>query len=71
MTQWTCAFSLASLSQRNVRHAKSMTRPYFSKSGRQSGATCSPCVIEFVETNAARAAVPAIRAAARWYHAPT
>ena len=53
-TQCTCAFSNASESQRNVHHAKSISASIRF----QRGATCSPCVMELVETNAQRAAVP-------------
>jgi len=50
MTQWTWAFSEASLSQRKVRWAKRML------TGRafQRAATCSPCVMLLVETKAVR-----------------
>jgi hypothetical protein len=58
ITQWTAAFPFASLTHLKVRYAKSMLIPNISNNGFHTAATCSPCVIEFVETNAARIAVP-------------
>ncbi len=49
LTQCTCAFSLASLSQRKVQWAKSISTPC-AKRGFQRFATAPPWQMELVET---------------------
>ena len=60
ITQCTWALIFASLSQRNVLYAKSKCIPNCSNIGFQIAATCSPCVMELVETRAAFICVPCI-----------
>ena len=71
ITQWTWAFWLASLSHIKVRCAKSMWIWKRSYRGFQTAATCSPCVIEFVDTKAVWMTVFCISWAALKYHPAT
>ena len=71
ITQCTAATPFASFDQRNVLCANPIWMPNRCISGAHNNPTCSPCMIEFVDTNAPRIAVRCMYFAAFQYQTQT